>query len=361
VSTSPDVAVIGAGIVGCALAAFLAEGGASVLLVERHEVAAGASGRNSGIVQHPMEAALVPLFDETVAHYRQLAAYGFELPPEPHGILVLAEREAQFSGELDVLRGFPELRAELLPAGEPAALEPVLATDLAALRIQTGYAVPPAAATRAFAARAAAAGATLTIGSAALVAGGIAVDGNPVAAGAVVVAAGPWTSAVVDPTRAWRPITPLWGVNLEVRLAEPPRHALEEAGVEALVARGGHAPPIFSLATAAGSSSLGSTFLPEEPDPRALEPRLRERGARFVPALAGAAIASVRACARPLSADGFPLLGRAPGRAGVYIAAGHGPWGISLGPASARRVADLVLGRPAALSPAFDPARFAAT
>jgi glycine/D-amino acid oxidase-like deaminating enzyme len=76
-----------------------------------------------------------------------------------------------------------------------------------------------------------------------------------------------------------------------------------------------------------------------------------------VPALADTPIASVRACARPLSADGRPLLGHAPGRDDVVVAAGHGPWGISLGPASARIVADVVLGRgtpPAA----FDPARF---
>jgi D-amino-acid dehydrogenase len=42
----------------------------------------------------------------------------------------------------------------------------------------------------------------------------------------------------------------------------------------------------------------------------------------------------------------------------VFVASGHGPWGISLGPASARVVADLVLGRTPALSRAFDPARF---
>ena len=62
--------------------------------------------------------------------------------------------------------------------------------------------------------------------------------------------------------------------------------------------------------------------------------------------------------ARPLSSDGRPLLGRAPGHDDVYVASGHGPWGISLGPASARVVADLVLGREPALSRAFDPARF---
>jgi glycine/D-amino acid oxidase-like deaminating enzyme len=40
------------------------------------------------------------------------------------------------------------------------------------------------------------------------------------------------------------------------------------------------------------------------------------------------------------------------------VAAGHGPWGISLGPASARLVADLLTGRGPAPPPAFDPARF---
>ena len=354
-----DVAVIGGGIAGVSTAAFLAEGGLRVRLHERAALAAGASGRNSGIVQHPFEPALVPLYEETVRHYRELAAHGFELPGAPHGILVLSEDEAPLAAELAALRrAAPELAAELLPAGEPAALEPAVAPALAALRIATGHAVPPAAATRAFAARARAAGATLERGTAALAPAGLAVDGRPVPAGAIVVAAGPWTPALIDPTGAWRPITPLWGVNLEVRLATPPRHALEEAGVEALVARGGDPPPIFSLVTAAGVSSLGSTFLPDEPDPQALAPRIHERGARFVPALADTPIVSVRACARPLSADGLPLLGRAPGHADRYVAAGHGPWGISLGPASARRVADLVLGRPADLPPAFDPGRF---
>ena len=110
--------------------------------------------------------------------------------------------------------------------------------------------------------------------------------------------------------------------------------------------------------TTGAVSALGSTFLPERPDADALAPRLREHGARFVPALAETPAGAVRACARPLSADGLPLLGRAPGRDGVYVAAGHGPWGISLGPASARLVADLVLGRTAEPPAAFDPGRF---
>jgi glycine/D-amino acid oxidase-like deaminating enzyme len=355
---TPDVAVIGAGIVGCSLAAFLAEAGASVLLAERDTVAAAASGRNSGILQHPMEAALVPLYEESLGHYRALAEHGLELPAEPAGILVLGADGDGLAAELAALRAFPELDARLLAAGEPAALEPALAPDLAGVRLATGHPVGPAAATRAFAARARAAGVDLREGAAATLApGGLELGGERVAAGAVVVAAGPWTPELVDPGGGWRPIQPLWGVVADVRLPAPPRHALEESGVDELVARGGDPPPLFSLVTSGGASSLGSTFLPGRPDEAALVPRLRERGARFVPAIARAEVRGVRSCARPLSADGLPLLGRAPGRDDVFVAAGHGPWGITLGPASGRLVADLVLGRgdpPAA----FDPARF---
>jgi glycine/D-amino acid oxidase-like deaminating enzyme len=353
-SASTDVAVVGAGIVGCALAAFLAEAGASVLLVERDEVGAAASGRNSGILQHPMEAPLAPLFEESLRHYGELADHGFELPAEPAGVLVLGAGEREHAA----LAAFPELRAEALGTGGPARLEPALASDLTGVRLHTGYPVGPSAATRAFAGRAAAAGARLETGAeAALAAGGLTVGGVHRPAGAAVVAAGPWTPALVDPAGEWRPIAPLWGVVAEVRLEAPPRHALEEAGIDELVARG-DPPPLFSLVTAGAVSALGSTFLPARPDAEALAPRLRERGARFVPALARTPIGPVRACARPLSADGLPLLGRAPGRDGVFVAAGHGPWGISLGPASARMVADLVLGRDDGPPADFDPARF---
>jgi glycine/D-amino acid oxidase-like deaminating enzyme len=42
------------------------------------------------------------------------------------------------------------------------------------------------------------------------------------------------------------------------------------------------------------------------------------------------------------------------------VAAGHGAWGVTLGPASARLVADGLLGRPAAIAPEIAAGRFAA-
>jgi glycine/D-amino acid oxidase-like deaminating enzyme len=57
-----------------------------------------------------------------------------------------------------------------------------------------------------------------------------------------------------------------------------------------------------------------------------------------------------------VSADGRPLIGEL--RDGLYVCAGHGPWGISIGPATARLVADLILGRDVAVPPELDARRF---
>jgi D-hydroxyproline dehydrogenase subunit beta len=361
---APDVAIIGGGIVGCALAAFLAEDGATVSLYERDELAAGASGRNSGLLQHPLDEALDGVYAASLTDYAELG-HGFALPPEPVGVLVLgADPAALEPARAAVAARFPELRAEALDPAALRAAEPGLADGLAAYRLDTGRPVPPASATRAFAARARAAGAQIAEGAAATPvladgrATGVRTGAGESPAGAVVVAAGPWTSALVDPAGAWRPITPGWGAVAELRLARPPRHAVEEGGVEALLSASGAPGALFSLVTREGSSVLGSTFLPEQPDPAELVPALIERGTRFLPALAGTPVVSVRACARPMSGDGRPLLGPLPGSEGLYVASGHGAWGVSLGPGSARLVADAVLGRPAAIAPELAAARF---
>ena len=363
--TAPDVAVVGGGIVGCSLAALLAEGGAAVRLYERDEVAAAASGRNSGSLQHPMDEALTALHEASLRLYGELG-HGFELPAEPSGVLVVSDDRAALEADrAELASRFPELAPEWLEGDALARAEPALGAGLAAYRLATGRPVPPAAAARAWASRAEAAGAELRIGAAVERVGvrdgrvaGVVVGGELQPAGAVGVAAGPWTPGVADPGGGWRPIAALWGVVAEVRMAAPPVHMLEQAGVEELTSPSGAGGWIFSAVTLDGVSAIGSTFMPSEPDPAAVAPQVLERAVRFLPALAGAAALSVRACPRPQSRDGRPLLGPLHGVDGLHVASGHGPWGISLGPASARLVADLVLGRPVELPPAFDPARF---
>jgi D-amino-acid dehydrogenase len=344
----PDVAIIGGGIVGCAAAAFLAERGARVELFERTELAGAASGRNSGVIQHPFEPVLTKLHTESLRHYRGLE--GFDLPDDPAGILMLGlGPSALEQARADIDRSCPELEPRLLDPREVQRLEPAVARRLWACRLETGFPVRPAAATLAFAERARRAGALLREGVAAWPwtaqgrARGVIAGHERCAAEAVLVAAGPWTPEVIDAGHGWRPIVPIWGVVVEVALEAPPRHVLEEGGVEEVAA--GSQGSLFSLVSADGASSVGSSFLGTEPDPADWALALRDAGARFVPALGDAAVVRTRACARPQSFDGRPLVGPVPGLEGVWVAAGHGPWGISAGPATARVVADALLGR----------------
>ena len=82
-----DVVVIGGGIVGVAAATHLAESGRRVTLVERTALGAGASGRNSGVVQHPFDPVLIALHLETLDLYRALVDDGMELGVAPAGLL----------------------------------------------------------------------------------------------------------------------------------------------------------------------------------------------------------------------------------------------------------------------------------
>ena len=361
-SANADVAIVGGGIIGCALAAFLAEDGARVRLYEREEVAAGASGRNSGLLQHPMDEALTDIFAASEALYAELG-HGFELPPEVVGVLVVGEDAAALEPiRAEIAGQFPELAAEAFDA--PHELEPALAEDLAAFRLDTGRPVPPAAATRAFAARAREAGAEIREG----VAANAAHRGRPRRQGSARrKGRSPPARSSSPPARgAPRSSTPPGPGGRSCRRgastsssasASPPRHSIEETGIESLKTSGGATGPLFSIVTRGGVSALGSTFLPEQPDPAELAPALLERGTRFIPQLAGTHAASVRACARPASPDGRPLLGPLATQ-GLFLATGHGPWGVSLGPGSARLVADAVLGKPAKIPPELAATRF---
>ena len=363
---APDVIVIGGGIVGIAAADHLAAAGRRVLLLERHDVGAGASGRNSGVVQHPFDSVLVDLYLETVALYRELD--GLSLPASPAGLLSVT-RDVDGARRLaaTLAASHPHLQPTYVSPDDMRRLEPAVAEGVAGCHLAIGYPVGPATATRAYAARAMARGVEFRLGVEAapwLVSGrvqGVALaDGGHIAAENVLVAAGPWTPGIVDPSGAWRPIVPRWGVVLPVTLAAPPNRVLEEAeiSIEPGADEDGEAGHAFSLVTADGVSSLGSTFLADEPDAASLVPSIVRCGVRFVPAIADAPIGPPRVCARPQSVDGRPLVGAIPGATGLWVAAGHGPWGISTGPASGRMIADLIDGWLATPPAALDPVRF---
>jgi glycine/D-amino acid oxidase-like deaminating enzyme len=360
------VIVIGGGIIGCTAAALLAEAGRDVTLVEATSIAAGASGRNSGSIQHPFDPVLLPPHRASLAMYRELAATddAFSLPVDPVGVLLLTDNLAEATSRAAELQAdVPELEPTVLDPSAVAGLEPALSPGWAAVRLNTGYPVTPDAATLAMAARAARAGATVRIGVAARpwitdgqVRGAALEDGSTISGAAVLVAGGPWTPEILDMAPPWPPITRTWGVTVQVAISDPPHHILEEGVVHTVNVPTGQAGSLFSLMPVGAVATVGSTFLADPPDPEVEGRLLVARGAAFVPALANAPILGIRMCARPQSSDGRPRIGPVPGAEGLFVCAGHGPWGISTGPGSAALIADLILGREARI-----PAELAAS
>lgn len=354
-----EVVVVGGGIVGTAAALFLAEAGASVTLLEAEVVAAAASGRNAGSIQHPMDVERAELYEESVALHRRFGVIG----DAAAGLLVVGPDAASAR---EGAAAFAGLRTQVLDERALRAVEPELADGLSGVLVEgTGFPAHPAAATRRLAEEARAMGARIVEGARARVevvggraTGAVVHDGRRYAADRVLVAAGPWSSAVADPSGAWAPIRALWGVTVQVALpgGRSVRHRIEEwdepfdAGVQ------------FEATPLAEVTVLGASRTAEVPDEAAVAAAIRARAARFLPVLGEARVERVATCGRPVTRDGLPLIGPVPGVQDLYVAAGHGPYGISLGPASGRIAADVLLGReapPAAFAP--DRATLAAT
>jgi glycine/D-amino acid oxidase-like deaminating enzyme len=354
-----DVIVIGGGIVGITAALFLAEAGANVTVLEAETVAAAASGRNAGSIQHPLDATRAAMYDESVAIHQRFGT----IADEAHGLLAVAVDPAAVAAGVVAAAPFAGLRAELVDGAALRALEPELAAGLTGCLISgTGFPAHPAAATRRFAEVARELGARIEEGVRATpeLAGGRCVgardgDGTVRHADATLVAAGPWTAALVDPSGAWRPVSALWGVTVQVAL--PPgrtvRHRIEEwdeadpHGGEGGPSVGGH----FEATPLEDVTVLGATRSREQPDEPQVAATVVERAARFLPVIAEAPVVATRSCARPITPDGLPVLGPVPGIEGLHVAAGHGPYGISLGPASGRIAADALLGHTAVPAP----------
>ena len=141
---APDVAIIGGGIVGTAVAAFLAEAGVRVRLYERSAIAAGASGRNSGIVQHPFDPVLADLYRRSLAAYRPLGVDldgAFGLPSSPSGLLFIGrDRSVPPTTPRRGGQHGPTRRLTVIAGAELLALEP--ASPAASRRVGSRSAIP---------------------------------------------------------------------------------------------------------------------------------------------------------------------------------------------------------------------------
>lgn len=354
---SSEVIVVGAGVVGCAIASFLAPEGHRISVFDAVDVAAGASGRNAGLVEHPYDEAQEALYDESVCLLADLL--GTAMPKEPVGVLLLTEDEAAAQRLATAHAAFAGLRPEVLGPADLDTVEPLLAEGTWACLLHTGYPLDPAAATNALADRARAHGAQFHLGDAVSLAWdhneciGVRRGSELLRADTVVVAAGADSGQLVDPAGGWQPIHALWGVRATLALHPRPRHVLLEGSVASIQVGGSQTDAAaFSLIPAADLVTLGSTFLMDKPCGTDWVPRMLSRGSRFCPSLAAADVRHLVVCARPWSFDGRPLLGKVPQAQRLWIAAGHGGRGISTAAASGRLLSEAIMAGDEGLIPA---------
>ncbi len=240
----PDVVVIGGGIVGASCAYQLARGGASVTLVERDELAAGASGRNQGWFVISCDPPLTPMSHVSHSIYREVidsspVPVRFDRDPIGHLMLASEEHAAEALRERIDERAAAGVAVQLLDADAARKLEPALAPDLAEVwLLDQGRRIEPGALTVALALRARELGADVRthVAARALIessnkVNGVVTDEGVLAADTVILAAGPWSAPLVRPLGVELPVTGARGWIVE--LAAPPllvRHMVEEEG-----------------------------------------------------------------------------------------------------------------------------------
>jgi D-amino-acid dehydrogenase len=394
-----DIIVLGAGIVGTSIALHLAKRGMAVALVDRRGPGEETSYGNAGVIEgntlfpHAFPVGLgallrVALKQAPEANYHLsflpriapwLMAYRtnsqgegrFEFAetmrplfaravPE-HEALMAESNAARYlrkDGWLKLYRSDDSfaatarerelanklgLRHQELGSEEARRLEPSLSPVFrrAVLWPDAASVSNPLAVTKAYAARFAALGGVILKGDArSLHRSGadwrVDTDEGPVDAKEAVVALGPWAPDLLGPLGIKLPLAVKRGYHRHFR----PRG---NAGLTRPVVDADNG---YCLAPMEQGIRLttGAEFADRDagPTPDQFE-RLMPAANGLFP-LGEPVEAQPWLGSRPCFADSMPVIGRAPGQPGLWLAYGHAHWGLTLGPVTGRLVAEMVTG-----------------
>lgn len=364
-----DVIVVGAGIVGCAVAYHLAHKGVKgVVVLDRGAVGGEASGAAAGMLAPQCEAAGPgPFLDFCLTarnYYEQIAPElkdltRIDIEYLRWGILYLLDEEGDEAAE-GRFRWQKELglEVEMLTPDEVVKLEPGLTKEIGgALFFPGDHHVNNPELTRALAEAARALGARIVEGTPVT---GFVYEADRVAgvrtsqdiytAAHVVLCAGAWSGQLGAPLARRIPVEPARGQMLCATLPEPPlRHPVW--------GKGGYLVPRLNGELIVGSTVEYVGF--EKTVTLDGVRRLSELTVALLPGLAHQPFTRAWAGFRPHAKDGLPLIGSLEGLDGLSIATGHFRNGILLGPFTGRVVAEMILGEPLSFSlDAFSPRRF---
>ncbi|OLT05617.1 amino acid dehydrogenase [Pseudonocardia sp. CNS-004] len=408
------VAVVGAGMVGLATAWFLQERGVSVTILDREGVAAGSSWGNAGwltpaiatplpepaVLRYGVRAvlspsspvyvppsadprlirflarfarnstaarwraameALVPLNRRALAGFDALAEGGVTgQTNEAKSFLAAYRSEAERTVLLEEIEHIHAagqgVEFDVLTGAEAREIEPSLADEVgAAIRLHGQRFIDPSSYVHQLAESVRERGGEIRAGAVVTGIGDRAgavdiqlADGGAEPFDAVVIAAGAWLSDLARPLGVRTLVQAGRGYSFSIPIEHVP------AGPVYFPAQRVACTPIGDRLRVAGMMEFRAPDAPV--DPR----RVRAIVDAARPLLRGAdldARTDEWVGARPCTPDGLPLIGstRSPQ---VFVAGGHGMWGITLGPVTGQLLAEAVVTgrRPAELAP-FDPLR----
>lgn len=388
-----DVAILGAGLVGCAAAFELSHRGRRVGVFDQGEVNRGASGRNAGSLHFQIEprmlahgydprrlAELIPVNLQAIEDWRELPRrLNAPLELAMHGGLMVAETQSERDllarkYEVETSGGLP---VRLLEGAELRDLAPYL-TDrvLCASHCPFEGHANPRFVTPAYAAAARRLGADIMPGvrvrrlearpegwrvhiERTKAFGGAGEPSSSIDAEAVLVAAGAWSPEILAPHGVRVPLEPVaLGMNVTERCAPVVHHLVQHVGrrlsvkqVEAgNVLIGGGWPASLAL-----DADLGL-----DPQVRLRESSMignAETAIHVVPALARLNLIRTWSGIASVSPDHLPVLGPIAAMPGIFIAAGESSF--TLGPTYARLVSELIcLGQTSLPIQRYRPERF---
>ena len=355
---SPDLAVVGGGVIGLSVAWRASQRGLRTVVLERDAIGAGASGVAAGMLAPSSEAAfgeqrLLALNLESARRWPAFAAELAEGSGEDPGYrrcgTLLAARDADAAAALERELAFREslgLAVERLLPTRARELEPALAPTLrAAAAAPDDHAVDPRRLLAAIAAALRAAGGEVREGAEVAeldtsgdhATGVTLAGGERLAAGAVLIAAGAWAGGLAGvPDRARVPVRPVKGQLLRLR---------DRAG-PGLLERVLRTEDFYVVPRGDGGYVLGATMeergFDEAVTAGAMHDLLRD-AVEVVPGITELEVEEAVAGLRPGTPDNAPAIG--PGALeGLHWATGHHRHGVLLAPLTADLVIDGLVG-----------------
>jgi glycine oxidase len=365
---TPDILIIGAGIIGCSLARELARANLKIVLLERGVAGAAASSAAAGLLSpsYGAEAGgpLVELLFRSVSLYEswidELRADGSgDVAFRRSGVLQVAldAEQAQHLRERLPAEARPGRRVEWLSAAELCRREPAVAeTVLGATYSPDDAQVDPALLSRAVARVVERLGVPIHEGEPVQ---RMDIRGDRIHAvhtdvatyrpGQVVITAGPWSGDLASSLNLHLPTRPVKGQMLliDCRVAPVTTPMLADHTVLA--------------PQPDGRMKVGVTMEEAGFDDRVTVEGLRsilQRATQLVPALGQLTFGRAWAGLRPATPDGWPYMGPVSPLQNLWVSVGHFRKGIMLAPACARLMAQsIVAGRLAEELMPFKPNR----